>query len=83
MQSHKSNFLYKGFKFNKNIELTGKGVAFMLTPLSENEIIYQEMIESEQELEFVVNESLRYLDDWIATNTNEHERVFAKLTHWN
>ncbi|MDG0818808.1 hypothetical protein M4L90_02750 [Staphylococcus equorum] len=83
MQSHKSNFLYKGFKFNKNIELTGKGVAFMLTPLSENEIIFQEMIESEHELEFVVNESLRYLDDWIATNTNEHERVFAKLTHSN
>ncbi|WP_426703782.1 hypothetical protein [Staphylococcus shinii] len=82
MQTHKSNFLYKGFKLNKNIELTDKGVTFMLTPLSENEIIYQEIIESEHELEFVVNESLRYLDDWIATNTTEHERVFAKLTHW-
>lgn len=83
MQTHKSNFLYKEFKFNKNIELTDKGVTFMIRPLSENEIIYQEIIESEHELEFVVNESLRYLDDWIETNTTEHERVFAKLTHWN
>lgn len=83
MHSNKGTFLYKGFKFNKNIELTDKGVTLMLTPLSENEIIYQEIIESEHELEFVANESLRYLDDWIATNTTEHERVFAKLTHWN
>ncbi|OEK70664.1 hypothetical protein [Staphylococcus equorum] len=83
MRSNKGTFIYKGFKFNKNIELTGKGVALMLTPLSENEIIYQEMIESEHELEFVTGESLRYLDDWIETHTTEHERVFAKLIYWN
>lgn len=83
MRSNKGTFIYKGFKFNKNIELTGKGVALMLTPLSENEIIYQEMIESEHELEFVTGESLRYLDDWIEMHTTEHERVFAKLIYWN
>ncbi|WP_202808862.1 hypothetical protein [Staphylococcus equorum] len=83
MRSNKGTFIYKGFKFNKNIELTGKGVALMLTPLSENEIIYQEMIESEHELEFATGESLRYLDDWIETHTTEHERVFAKLIYWN
>lgn len=83
MRSNKGTFIYKGFKFNKNIGLTGKGVALMLTPLSENEIIYQEMIESEHELEFVTGESLRYLDDWIETHTTEHERVFAKLIYWH
>lgn len=83
MRSDKGTFLYKGFKFNKNIELTDKGVTLMLTPLSENEIIYQEIIESEHELEFVTGESLRYLDDWIETHTTEHERVFAKLTYWH
>lgn len=83
MRSNKGTFIYKGLKFNKNIELTGKGVALMLTPLSENEIIYQEMIESEHELEFVTGESLRYLDDWIETHTTEHERVFAKLIYWH
>lgn len=83
MHSNKGTFLYKGFRFNKNIELTDKGVTLMLTPLSENEIIYQEIIESEHELEFVANESLRYLDDWIATNTTEQERVFVQLTHWH
>lgn len=83
MRSNKGTFIYKGLKFNKNIELTGKGVALMLTPLSENEIIYQEMIESEHELEFVTGESLRYLDDWIEAHTTEHERVFAKLIYWH
>lgn len=83
MHSNKGTFLYKGFRFNKNIELNDKGVTLMITPLSENEIIYQEIIESEHELEFVANESLKYLDDWIATNTTEHERVFVQLTHWH
>ncbi|ARD74376.1 hypothetical protein AWC37_04255 [Staphylococcus xylosus] len=83
MRSNKGTFIYKGFKFNKNIELVDNGVAFMLTPLSENEIIYQELIESEHELEFVTGESLRYLDDWIETHTTEHERVFAKLIYWH
>lgn len=83
MRSNKGTFIYKGFKFNKNIELVDNGVAFMLTPLSENEIIYQEFIESEHELEFVTGESLRYLDDWIETHTTEHERVFAKLIYWH
>lgn len=83
MRSNKGTFIYKGFKFNKNIELVDNGVAFMLTPLSENEIIYQEFIESEHELEFVTGESLRYLDEWIETHTTEHERVFAKLIYWH
>lgn len=83
MRSNKGTFIYKGFKFNKNIELVDNGVAFMLTPLSENEIIYQEFIESEHELEFVTGEALRYLDDWIETHTTEHERVFAKLIYWH